>query len=72
MLPKLLARNASDSYQWDEPFAISDRRFRERFRQEAADVDQVAAATVACARQHYATTLPAPLLSEEKLQQPTA
>jgi nucleoside-diphosphate-sugar epimerase len=42
-------------YQWDEPFVISDRRFRERFRQEPADVEEAAAATVAWARQHYAT-----------------
>jgi nucleoside-diphosphate-sugar epimerase len=43
-------------YQWDEPFVISDRRFRERFGQEPADVDEAAVATVAWARQHYATT----------------
>jgi nucleoside-diphosphate-sugar epimerase len=43
-------------YQWDEPFVISDRRFRERFRQEPTDVDEAAAATVAWAQQHYATT----------------
>jgi nucleoside-diphosphate-sugar epimerase len=42
-------------YQWDEPFVISDRRFRERFRQNPVDVDEAAAATVAWARQHYAT-----------------
>jgi nucleoside-diphosphate-sugar epimerase len=43
-------------YQWDEPFVISDRRFRERFGQEPADVDEAAVATVAWAQQHYATT----------------
>jgi len=43
-------------YQWNEPFVISDRRFRERFRQEPTDVDDAAAATVAWAQQHYATT----------------
>jgi nucleoside-diphosphate-sugar epimerase len=43
-------------YQWDEPFVISDRRFRERFRQEPADVDEAAAATLAWAQHHYATT----------------
>ena len=42
-------------YQWDEPFVIDDRRFRERFRQEPADVDAAARATVAWAQQHYAT-----------------
>jgi nucleoside-diphosphate-sugar epimerase len=40
-------------YQWDEPFVISDRRFRERFRQEPTDVDAAATATVVWARQHY-------------------
>ncbi len=43
-------------YQWDEPFVISDRRFRERFQQEPTAVDEAAAATVAWAQQHYATT----------------
>lgn len=43
-------------YQWDEPFVISDRRFRERFQQEATDVDEAAAATVVWAQSHYATT----------------
>jgi nucleoside-diphosphate-sugar epimerase len=42
-------------YQWDEPFVVSDRRFRERFRQTATDADDAAAATVSWARQHYAT-----------------
>jgi nucleoside-diphosphate-sugar epimerase len=41
-------------YQWDEPFVISDRRFREQFRKGPADVDEAAAATAAWARQHYA------------------
>jgi hypothetical protein len=45
-------------YQWDEPFVISDRRFRERFGQEPADVHEAAAATVAWAQQYYATTSP--------------
>jgi len=40
-------------YQWDEPFVINDRRFRERFQQEPTDVDEAAAATVAWAQQHY-------------------
>jgi nucleoside-diphosphate-sugar epimerase len=42
-------------YQWDEPFVIDDRRFRERFRQLPADLEEAAGATVAWARQHYAT-----------------
>jgi nucleoside-diphosphate-sugar epimerase len=40
-------------YQWDEPFVVSDRRFREHFHQAPADADHAAAATVAWARQHY-------------------
>lgn len=43
-------------YQWDEPFVISDRRFRERFRQQPADADEAAAATVSWARRQYAAT----------------
>ena len=42
-------------YQWDEPFVINDRRFRERFQQAPASPDDAAAATVAWAQQHYAT-----------------
>jgi len=42
-------------YQWDEPFVISDRRYRERFGKEPVDVDAAAAATVAWAKQHYVT-----------------
>ena len=40
-------------YQWDEPFVVSDRRFRERFRQEPEDVNAAAAATVVWAGEHY-------------------
>jgi nucleoside-diphosphate-sugar epimerase len=43
------------SYQWDEPFVIDDRRFRERFQAEPEAVDVAAAETVAWARQHYRT-----------------
>jgi hypothetical protein len=51
-----LAREVDEMlYQWDEPFVISDRRFRERFRREPADVDEAAAATVAWAQQYYQT-----------------
>jgi hypothetical protein len=42
-------------YQWDEPFVIDDRRFRERFGQQPTDVDIAADATVAWAQQHYST-----------------
>jgi nucleoside-diphosphate-sugar epimerase len=40
-------------YQWDEPFVVSDRRFRERFAIAATGADEAAAATVAWARTHY-------------------
>jgi nucleoside-diphosphate-sugar epimerase len=41
-------------YQWEEPFEINDRRFRERFGQGPEDVERAAAATVAWAKAHYA------------------
>jgi nucleoside-diphosphate-sugar epimerase len=41
------------AYQWDEPFVINDRRFRERFHAQPADVIVAAADTVAWARRHY-------------------
>lgn len=41
-------------YQWEEPFVIDDRRFRERFRKTPEDVDKAAADTVAWALTHYA------------------
>jgi nucleoside-diphosphate-sugar epimerase len=40
-------------YQWDEPFVIDDRRFRERFHRGPTNQETAAAATVAWARQHY-------------------
>jgi len=40
-------------YQWEEPFVIDDRRFRQRFKQIPEDVDQAAADTVQWAVQHY-------------------
>lgn len=40
-------------YQWDEPFVVDDRRFRERFSREPADPAAAAAATVAWAQAHY-------------------
>jgi hypothetical protein len=40
-------------YQWEEPFIVDDRRFRERFRLPPTDVDRAAADTVEWARRHY-------------------
>jgi len=40
-------------YQWDEPFVVDDRRFRERFHVIPAGVDRAAADTVEWARRHY-------------------
>jgi nucleoside-diphosphate-sugar epimerase len=49
-----LAREVDEMlYQWDAPFVISDRRFRDRFHVEPTDVDEAAAATVAWALRHY-------------------
>ncbi len=42
------------AYQWDEPFIVDDRRFRERFRLEPAGLDEAARATVEWAKRHYA------------------
>lgn len=42
-------------YQWDEPFIVDDRRFRERFAVEPVDRAAAAAATVAWAKHHYST-----------------
>jgi hypothetical protein len=42
-------------YQWEEPFQINDRRFRERFGQRPGDEKRAAADTVAWANVHYAT-----------------
>jgi len=41
-------------YQWEEPFVIDDRPFREFFGVQAEEADTAAAATVAWARAHYA------------------
>jgi hypothetical protein len=40
-------------YQWDEPFVVDDRRFRERFHALPEDGDQAATATMEWALQHY-------------------
>jgi hypothetical protein len=40
-------------YQWDEPFVINDRRFREQFGQGPQDMERAAADTVAWAKLHY-------------------
>jgi hypothetical protein len=48
-------------YQWDEPFVIDDRRFRERFHVTPTDGDQATVDTVEWAKRHYgrgASTLP--------------
>ena len=43
-------------HQWDEPFIVDDRRFRERFGVTATDADKGAAATVAWAEQVFGRT----------------
>jgi nucleoside-diphosphate-sugar epimerase len=40
-------------YQWDEPFVVDDRRFRERFGAQPVAADAAARETVAWAAQHY-------------------
>jgi hypothetical protein len=40
-------------YQWEEPFVVDDRRFRERFRLAPTNVDRAAAETVEWAHRHY-------------------
>jgi nucleoside-diphosphate-sugar epimerase len=41
-------------YQWDEPFVIDDRRFRERFHLPPTDINHAAIETVEWATRHYA------------------
>jgi len=41
-------------YQWDEPFIVDDRRYRERFGAQPVPADTAARETVAWAQQHYA------------------
>jgi len=40
-------------YQWDEPFIVDDRRYRERFGAQPVPADSAARDTVAWARRHY-------------------
>ena len=40
-------------YQWDEPFVVDDRRYRERFSARPTAADTAARATVVWAQQHY-------------------
>jgi nucleoside-diphosphate-sugar epimerase len=42
-------------YQWDEPFIVDDRRYRERFSPKTTAADTAARATVVWAQQHYGT-----------------
>lgn len=49
----ILRELAEMSYQWDEPFVVDDRRFRERFAVRPTDPDEAARATVAWASAHY-------------------
>jgi hypothetical protein len=49
----LFSELAEMLYQWDEPFVIDDRRFRDRFQLAPTDVEQAAVDTVAWATQHY-------------------
>ena len=44
-------------YQWDEPFIVDDRRFRERFGARPVAADTAARDTVTWARQHYGEKL---------------
>jgi hypothetical protein len=49
-----LREMAEMQYQWEEPFVIDDRHFRERFGVQPEDADRAAAASAAWARAHYA------------------
>jgi nucleoside-diphosphate-sugar epimerase len=42
-------------YQWDVPFVVDDRRFRERFKLGPVDTSEAARATVDWARKKYAS-----------------
>jgi nucleoside-diphosphate-sugar epimerase len=51
----ILREIAEMAYQWEEPFTVSDRRFRERFGEatRVTPLDDGATATAAWARAHY-------------------
>ena len=49
----VLREIAEMGYQWDEPFVVDDRRFRERFDATATPLDAGVPAMVAWARGHY-------------------
>jgi hypothetical protein len=40
-------------YQWDEPFVVDDRKFRERFNEMPISVDDAATETIEWATRHY-------------------
>ena len=50
----ILGELAEMGYQWDEPFVVDDRRFRERFGTPPTSLDDGARATVAWAKGKYA------------------
>ena len=49
----LLRELSEMGYQWEEPFVVDDRRFRERFHPAVTPLDDGARATVAWATRHY-------------------
>jgi nucleoside-diphosphate-sugar epimerase len=49
----LMRELAEMLYQWEEPFVVDDRRFRQRFGVLPTSVDEGAARTVEWATQHY-------------------
>jgi nucleoside-diphosphate-sugar epimerase len=51
---------AEMGYQWDEPFVVDDRRFRERLGAGATSLDEGAQATLDWARIHYGGAAGAP------------
>jgi nucleoside-diphosphate-sugar epimerase len=56
----ILREVAEMTYQWDEPFVVDDRRFRERYGDRATPVDEGARQTVAWARQAFGAAAPRP------------
>jgi nucleoside-diphosphate-sugar epimerase len=53
LLVPIVRELAEMRYQWNEPFVVDDRRFRERFPVRPTDLDEAARATVAWASAHY-------------------